>query len=80
MNSNQAQILRNSSHRTWKRQSPKELHHVTPTSPSVKACNHVSFLICLILYTPNLFDQKIIKLAGIMYTPILLNCEVIKTQ
>ena len=56
-----------------KRLSPKELHHITPTSPRIKACNHVSFLICLILYTPILFDQKLIKIVGIIYTPILFD-------
>ena len=44
---------------------------ITPTSPRKQACNHVSFLICLILYIPILFDQKLIKIARIMYTPIL---------
>ena len=35
-----------------KKLSPKELHHITPTFPRKQACNHISFLICLILYTP----------------------------
>ena len=80
VNRNQSQFLQNLSHRIWKKLSPKELHHISPTSPRIKACNHVSFLICLIIYTPILFDQKLIKLAGIMYTPILFDCEGIKAH
>ena len=70
-NRNQPQFLQNSSHRIWKRLSPKKLHHITLTSPRKQACNHVSFLICLILYTPIFFVQKLIKTGGIMYKPIL---------
>ena len=32
------------------------------------------------MYTSILFDQKLIKLAGIMYTPILFDYEGIKAQ
>ena len=55
LNRSQSQFLQNSSHRIWKRLSPKELHHITPTSPRKQAFSVTSY--CTYQF---LFDQKLI--------------------